>query len=49
MRTFLSFDTWLTIKVWGVTVATFLFGAANLPMMMRHGLNLGLEETEKSK
>ncbi|MBO9670175.1 MAG: septation protein IspZ [Sphingobium sp.] len=47
MRTFLSFDTWLTIKVWGVTVATFLFGAANLPMMMRHGLNLGLEETEK--
>ncbi|MBO9579360.1 MAG: septation protein IspZ [Sphingobium sp.] len=47
MRTFLSFDTWLTIKVWGVTVATFLFGAANLPMMMRHGLSLGLEETEK--
>jgi intracellular septation protein len=47
MRTFLSFDTWLTIKVWGVTVATFLFGAANLPMMMRHGLNIGLEETEK--
>jgi intracellular septation protein len=49
MRTFLSFDTWLTIKVWGVTVATFLFGAANLPMMMRHGLNLGVEETEKQK
>lgn len=47
MRTFLSFDTWLTIKVWGVTVATFLFGAANLPMMMRHGLNLGIEEPEK--
>lgn len=47
MRATLTFDTWQTIKVWGVTVATFLFGAANLPMMMRHGLNLGLEEPEK--
>lgn len=49
MRATLSFDTWLTIKVWGVTAATFLFGAANLPMMMKHGLNLGLEESEKAK
>jgi hypothetical protein len=29
-----------------MTAVTFLFGAANLPMMMRHGLNLGLEEAE---
>lgn len=47
MRATLSFDTWLTIKVWGITVLTFAFGAANLPMMMKHGLNLGLEEAEK--
>ncbi len=47
MRSFLSFDTWLTIKVWGVTVASFVFGAANLPMMMRHGLKLGDESIEK--
>ncbi len=47
MRALLSFDSWLTVKVWGVTVVTFLFGAANLPMMMKHGLNLGIEEAEK--
>ncbi len=47
MRAALSFDAWLTIKVWGVTAATFVFGLVNLPMMMRHGLNLGIEEAEK--
>jgi intracellular septation protein len=36
-----SFDTWLSIKVWGVTAATFLFALANIPMLMRHGLKLG--------
>jgi intracellular septation protein len=36
-----SFDTWLSIKVWGVTACTFLFALANIPMLMRHGLKLG--------
>jgi intracellular septation protein len=36
----LNFDTWLTLKVWGVTGLTFLFSMANIPMLMRHGLNL---------
>jgi intracellular septation protein len=35
-----SFDTWLSIKVWGVTAFTFLFALANIPMLMRHGLTL---------
>ena len=35
-----SFDTWLSIKVWGVTALTFLFALANIPMLMRHGLKL---------
>ena len=35
-----SFDTWLSIKVWGVTAFTFLFALANIPMLMRHGLKL---------
>ena len=35
-----SFDTWLTIKVWGVTAVSLAFGLANLPMMMRHGLSV---------
>ena len=37
----LSFDTWLTIKVWGVTIASMVFAMANLPMLMKHGLSLG--------
>lgn len=41
MRATLSFDTWLTIKVWGVTIASMVFAAANLPMLLKHGLNVG--------
>jgi intracellular septation protein len=45
MRATLTFDTWLTLKVWGVTALTFLFAMANIPMLMRHGLKLG-DDTE---
>jgi len=41
MRRSMSFDAWLAIKVWGVTVVSILFAAANIPMLMRHGLALG--------
>ncbi|MDX3900829.1 MAG: septation protein IspZ [Sphingobium sp.] len=41
MRATLSFDTWLAVKVWGVTIVSVLFAAANVPMLMRHGLDLG--------
>jgi len=41
MRATLDFDTWLTVKVWGVTIASFLFAAANMPMLLRHGLDSG--------
>ena len=44
MRTTLSFDTWLTVKVWGVTIVSMVFAMANLPMLMKHGLNLGEKE-----
>jgi intracellular septation protein len=40
MRAALSFDTWLAVKVWGVTIVSFLFAAANIPMLMKHGLVL---------
>lgn len=40
MRATMSFDTWLMLKVWGVTALTFLFALANIPMLMRHGLKL---------
>ncbi len=40
MRESMSFDTWLTVKVWGVTILSFVFAAANIPMLMKHGLVL---------
>ena len=40
LRAQLSFDTWLTVKVWGVSLLSVAFGMANLPMLMRHGLTL---------
>lgn len=39
VRTF-SFDTWLTLKVWGVTALSFIFALANVPMMLKHGLKV---------
>lgn len=33
----LDFDWWLTLKVWGVPVVSFLFAMANIPMLMRNG------------
>jgi intracellular septation protein len=39
MRATLSFDTWLTVKVWGVTAACLVFAVANMPMLLRHGLD----------
>ena len=43
MRRSLSFDTWLAVKVWGVTIVSVIFAAANIPMLMRHGLKRGDE------
>tara|TARA_R110000824_G_scaffold150569_1_gene321235 strand:- start:1513 stop:2151 length:639 start_codon:yes stop_codon:yes gene_type:complete len=36
----LSFDWWLTIKVWGVPAVSFLFAMANIPMLMKHGFTV---------
>ena len=33
----LSFDSWLTIKVWGITVLSFVFALSQVPMLMKHG------------
>ncbi len=33
-----SFDTWLTLKVWGFTSVSFIFTFAQIPMLLRHGL-----------
>jgi intracellular septation protein len=33
-----STDFWIGFKLWGALPLTFLFAAANIPMLMRHGL-----------
>jgi len=33
-----STDFWVGFKLWGALPATFLFALANIPMLMRHGL-----------
>lgn len=33
-----STDFWIGFKIWGAIPATLLFAAANIPMLMRHGL-----------
>ena len=32
-------DFWIAFKLWGAIPLTFLFAAANIPMLIRHGLN----------
>ncbi|QIG81908.1 septation protein IspZ [Sphingosinithalassobacter tenebrarum] len=41
-RYFLSWDGWVAYKTWGVIPMTFVFALANIPMLMKHGL-----QTEK--
>lgn len=43
LRHAVSFDTWLLIKLWGVSAISFLFTFTQIPMLMRHGLG---EEAE---
>jgi intracellular septation protein len=46
LRATVSFDTWLTVKVWGATAMSFLFGLANIPMLMRHGFTIAEAKEE---
>jgi intracellular septation protein len=40
-----STEFWLGYKLWGSMPATVLFAAANIPMLMRHGLTADATET----
>jgi intracellular septation protein len=40
-----STDFWLGYKLWGALPATLLFAAANIPMLMKHGLGKEAEAT----
>jgi intracellular septation protein len=39
-------DFWVGFKLWGAIPAFFLFGMANLPMLLKHGLKLDDAEEE---
>jgi intracellular septation protein len=41
-----STDFWVGFKLWGALPATLLFGAANMPMLIRHGLQLEAAKEE---
>ena len=43
-----STDFWISFKLWGALPATFLFAAANMPMLMRHGLQLEAAKDESA-
>jgi intracellular septation protein len=47
VRHFFTFDTWLAIKTWGITILFFVFNMSQIPMLIKHGLKLG-EATEDS-
>jgi intracellular septation protein len=40
-----SFDTWLALKVWGVTALSLLFTMSQMPMLLKHGLKLETTES----
>lgn len=41
-----SWDFWVGFKLWGVMPATLLFAAANIPMLLKHGLTADKIEAE---
>ncbi len=46
LRNYMSFEGWLWAKLWVFLPLTFLFTFTQIPMLMKHGLDLGLEEEE---
>lgn len=44
MRRVLDWDQWVTFKTWGVIPLTLVFAMLNIPMLLRHGLQLDKPE-----
>ncbi len=43
-RASLNWDQWVTFKTWGMIPATLIFTFANIPMLLKHGLQLDKRE-----
>ena len=46
LRLTLTFGGWLTTKTWAFLVLTLLFSASQIPMLLKHGLDVGQEDEE---
>lgn len=44
LRTHFSFDVWLSLKIWGAMILSALFGFANMPVLIKNGLNIGTDK-----
>lgn len=44
-----TWDFWVGFKLWGMLPLTFVFAIANIPMLMKEGLNLEGDEDEATK
>ncbi|MEM6909649.1 MAG: inner membrane-spanning protein YciB [Pseudomonadota bacterium] len=44
LRAYLTFEGWLWAKFWVFLPLTFLFTFANIPMLLKHGLDVGAED-----
>ena len=40
MRAWMTFEMWLTVKTWGLTILSLVFGIANFPMLLKHGFSV---------
>ncbi|MEM7779835.1 MAG: inner membrane-spanning protein YciB [Pseudomonadota bacterium] len=47
LRAYMSFEGWLWAKFWVFLPLTFLFTFANIPMLLKHGLDVGQDEEEE--
>jgi intracellular septation protein len=44
-----GWDVWVIYKLWGAIPLTLVFALANVPMLMRHGLQVGGDEAVAAK
>jgi intracellular septation protein len=44
-----NFETWLWAKFWVFMPLTFLFTFANIPMLLKHGLDVGQDDAEDAQ
>ena len=49
MRAQFSFETWLWAKLWVFMPLSFIFTFTQLPMLLKHGLDVGQEEEEEAE